>query len=260
MQRFIPKFYPQTGLKYVLVVQLTMAGLLIATHIFEMFPRLFREQVEMPSGPVSPGDQRREYRTDRPVPDLVTLKGPVELPMPEKFPDRLRFEEIVVEGAGNVLLVTGQIENGDASRFQIYLSGMSQVPDLVALHSPGGLVSEALQIGRHIRDNGMSSTVLAGAFCVSSCPYILAGGEERIVSRRGIVGLHQHYYEQPKYLPVIFAVESIQMGQGQTMEYLIEMGVDPSLMVYSLKTPPEQIYALVEEELTETRIATEVVD
>lgn len=44
------------------------------------------------------------------------------------------------------------------------------------------------------------------------------------------------------------------------MEYLTEMGVNPSLMIYSLKTTPEQIYALIEEELTETRITTEVID
>ena len=260
MMRFVPKFDPRVGLKYVLLVQLSVAGLLMATHMFQMVPKLFRDQDELQSGPVSPGDQRREYRTDRPVPDLVTLEGPIDLPMPEKFPDRLRFEEIAAEATGNVLLVTGQITKGDAGRFQTYLSGMSEEPTLVALHSPGGLVIEALQIGRHIREKGMSSAVLAGAFCASSCPYILAGGEERIVSRRGIVGLHQHYYEQPKYLPVIFAVENIQLGQGRTMEYLIEMGVDPSLMVYSLKTSPEQIYALVEDELIETRIATEVVD
>ena len=192
MMRFVPKFDPRVGLKYVLLVQLSVAGLLMATHMFQMVPKLFRDQDELQSGPVSPGDQRREYRTDRPVPDLVTLEGPIDLPMPEKFPDRLRFEEIAAEATGNVLLVTGQITKGDAGRFQTYLSGMSEEPTLVALHSPGGLVIEALQIGRHIREKGMSSAVLAGAFCASSCPYILAGGEERIVSRRGIVGLHQH--------------------------------------------------------------------
>ena len=260
MKRFVPKFDPETSLKYVLFIQLTMAFLLMATHKFDLSPKHFQEQVELPSGPVSPGDQLREYRTDRPSPGVLTLEGPVELPMPEKFLDRLRFQESFVEGLGNVLLVTGQIEKGDANRFGAYLSGMPERPDIVALHSPGGLVSEALHIGRSIRENGMSSAVLAGAFCVSSCPYILAGGEERIVSRGGVVGMHQHYYEQPKYMPVMFAVEKIQSGQGQTMKYLIEMGIDPSLMIFSLTTPPEQIYALVEEELTETQIATKVID
>lgn len=260
MNRFIPNFDPRTWLRYVLLLQVAIAGLVVADHVLENFPTLAQEEVELPSGPVSPGDQRRKYRTDRPLPDLVTLTGPVELEMPDTFPDRLRFEEFVVEGTGNVLLITGQVEEGDSQRFRNYLAEMSDEPALVALHSPGGLVLEALQIGRHIREKGMTSAVLPGGFCVSSCPYILAGGIERVVSRSGIVGLHQHYYDQPKYLPVVFAVESIQSGQGQTMEYLIQMGIDLSLMLYSLNTPPEQIYALVEEELTETRIATKVVD
>jgi len=44
------------------------------------------------------------------------------------------------------------------------------------------------------------------------------------------------------------------------MQYLIEMGIDPSLMLYSLNTPLEQIYALIEEELVDTRIATQIID
>ncbi|UYV38568.1 hypothetical protein N4R57_05795 [Rhodobacteraceae bacterium D3-12] len=101
---------------------------------------------------------------------------------------------------------------------------------------------------------------MEGGFCASACPYMLAGGSTRRVSRKGAVGLHQHYYEQPGYMPVMFAVENIQSGQGKTMEFLIDMGIDPALMVYSLKTPPEQIYVLVEGELLDTKIATEVVE
>ncbi|WP_278246395.1 hypothetical protein [Cognatiyoonia sediminum] len=44
------------------------------------------------------------------------------------------------------------------------------------------------------------------------------------------------------------------------MQHLIDMGVNSELMLYSLNTPPEEIYILVEEELTETRIATQVLD
>lgn len=44
------------------------------------------------------------------------------------------------------------------------------------------------------------------------------------------------------------------------MAYLIEMGIDPSLMLYSLNTPPDDVYVLVEAELLETRLATEVRD
>jgi len=54
--------------------------------------------------------------------------------------------------------------------------------------------------------------------------------------------------------------QGIQKGQGETMQHLIDMGVNSELMLYSLNTPPEEIYILVEEELTETRIATQVLD
>lgn len=82
---------------------------------------------------------------------------------------------------------------------------------------------------------------------------------DRIVSLNAVVGMHQHYYEQPRYIPAVFAVEDIQSGQGETMEYLMDMGIEPSLMLYSLKTPPDEIYALVESELVETRIATKII-
>ncbi len=74
------------------------------------------------------------------------------------------------------------------------------------------------------------------------------------------VGMHQHYYDTPGYMPVFLAVEGIQHGQGQTLEYLIEMGIDPGLMLYSLNTPPNEIYLLVEDELLDTRLATEVIE
>lgn len=256
----LPKLDPRKGLRYVLLGQLVLAGILLGVDMLAHMPMPFRDRVALPTGPVSPGDQRREYRTQRTDPGLLTIDGPIDLPVPENFPNRLDFSESDVEGIGKVLLVAGEIQEGDALRFRNHLSEMVTPPDAVALHSPGGLVFEALEIGREMRARTLSSAVLAGAYCMSSCPYILAGGAERIVSRRAIVGLHQHYYDQPKYLPVVFAVENIQSGQGITMEYLIDMGVDPSLMIYSLQTPPDQIYALVEEELTQTRIATDVVD
>ncbi|KUJ77770.1 hypothetical protein AVO44_15690 [Ruegeria profundi] len=254
------RFDPRSGLRYILILQLAIAGVLVLSDVVGVIPSPFQERVELPTGPVSPGDQRREYRTDRSDPSLIPQDGPLDLPVPEAFPDRLDFSVQEVEGLGRVLLLSGQIEVDDSSRFASYLSDMKEKPDLVALHSPGGVVSEALSIGKRIREAELASAVLAGAMCVSSCPYILAGGEDRIVSLRGLVGMHQHYYDQPRLIPVVFAVEGIQKGQGETMQHLIDLGVDPSLMLYSLNTPPEEIYVLVEEELLDTRIATQVID
>ena len=247
-------------LRFVLILQLVIGGILLLSDGSDVVPRLFKERVQLPSGPVSPGDQRREYRTDRTDRVLLPQDTTPDLAVPENFADQLDFTEHEIEGWGQVLLLSGQIESGDAARFASYLSDRQDTPDLLALHSPGGDVSEALSIGRQVREAGLSSGVLAGALCLSSCPYILAGGEERIVSLSGMVGMHQHYYEQPRLIPVVFAVENIQKGQGETMQYLIDMDINPSLMLYSLNTPPEQIYALVEEELVESGIATQIID
>ncbi len=260
MTDLLSRLDPRSGLRYVLMAQFVIAVVLVVSDVFGGISTPFKDKVELPSGPVSPGDQRREYRTDRTNPGLLLVDEPLDLPVSDNFSYRLEFAEQDVEGIGRVLLLSGQIETGDASRFERFLAGMVEKPDMVALHSPGGRVHEALSIGKTLRDQDLSSGVLAGAVCMSSCPYILAGGRERVVSLRSIVGMHQHYYDQPRLIPVVFAVEGIQKGQGETMQHLIDMGVDPALMLYSLNTPPDEIYALIEDELVDTRIATQIVD
>ena len=56
------------------------------------------------------------------------------------------------------------------------------------------------------------------------------------------------------------AVENIQRGQAEVMDYLDAMDVDVRLVSKALKTPPEDIYILLPEELTETRLATRLTD
>ena len=76
--------------------------------------------------------------------------------------------------------------------------------------------------------------------------HICFDGIKRTAYAGSAIGMHQHYYEEPVIMPAFWAVENIQLGQGLTMQYLIEMGVEPELMIYSLNTPPDEIYILVE--------------
>ena len=55
-------------------------------------------------------------------------------------------------------------------------------------------------------------------------------------------------------MPVFFAVEDIQPSQGVIMGYLIEMGLDPGVMVYGLTMPPNDIYVLVESGFLNSRL------
>ncbi len=246
------------GLTLVLAAQLGVALLVLASDIDERWFSRMTQDESHPIAPVSPGDQLRRYEPSRVHPSFIhPASHPEEIKLPRDLPSRLEFR--VLEGSeGEFILINGPIEFGDAERFSAFLSRLDDLQISVALNSPGGSVTEALALGRMLRESEATTIVHSGTACLSACPYVLAGGARRHISRNAAVGMHQHYYETPGYLPALWAVEDIQYGQGQTMQYLLEMGISPSLMLYSLNTPPESIYILVEEEMLETGLATKI--
>ena len=258
-----PRWLPsiRAAVRLCLVAQVLVAGAIVSEHLWDMRLRLAQGGIErVPTEPVSPGDQTRPYApASVPAhPAQRRVDSPVVLP--PALPVGLTFTEQETAEYGRVLLVAGSIEAGDALRFLSHVEALEGPPPTVALHSPGGRVAEAQRIGRFIREQGLATLVAPDAACLSSCPYMLAGGARRTVSRAAWVGLHQHYHDDRTILPAFLAVQGIQDGQGDTLAYLGEMGIDPLILVHVLKTPPDDIYLLVEEELVEYRLATEVVD
>ncbi|NEX47785.1 hypothetical protein [Pseudotabrizicola algicola] len=250
---------PRSGrvLQAMLMVQIALAGLIIAGDFQQVLPGLFQSNPAPPAAvPVRPGDQTRRY-----APRDLPRQQPAspEFPRSDSVPARLQFTETEVEGR-KTLLVEGAIEPGDSARFADYLAARGTLPDQIALHSPGGSVTDALEIGRQIRAAGLPTLMQGGAACFSACPYILAGGAERRVSRGAMVGVHQHYFGENTLLPAFVAVESIQHGQADVLDYLGEMGIDLRLSARAMQTPPASIYILVEDELTEFALATQMLD
>lgn len=209
-----------------------------------------------PDVPVSPGNQTRQFDPAR----LYTDKLPPGAPAGENMPSRLLFTTATVGGRADGVALTGQIAEGDARRLGDWLRALPRPPSVIALHSPGGVVDEALQIGRMAREMEVAVVVEAGAICFSACPYILAGGAVREVSRAAHVGVHQHYFGENTYLPAFLMVSDIQAGQGAVMDYLGEMGIDPMLMAKALVTPPDDIYILLPEELERFGLATAITE
>ena len=217
-------------------------------------------QKELREGPVEPGDQRRLFEPKKSKPKIFPERVIREVELPEQMPDRLMFEVIKLKGFGPTILVYGGIEDGDFARFKNYYNTLDEPPKNITFNSPGGSVYEALDLGRFIRSKDMKSVMLPGNYCFSACPYMFAAGRKRVAFQDSALGMHQHYYDESIILPTFLAVENIQIGQGQTMLYLIEMDISPGVMLYSLNTPPDEIYVLVKEELLETDLATEFVD
>ncbi|MGI3167802.1 hypothetical protein ACRARG_01535 [Pseudooceanicola sp. C21-150M6] len=193
--------------------------------------------------PVSPGDQTRRYEPTLPAAPGIETTGPM--------PTRM---VLTTDDEGGRLL-TGRIQPGDGARIARELAAGGAEP--VRLHSPGGSVSDALEIGRAIRTKGIATRMGAEDVCLSACPYVFAGGVERSAAEGARLGVHQHYYGENTLLPAFLAVQDIQRGQGEVMRYLDQMGVDPMLLSHGMATPPDAIYILSAEELGEYGLVTE---
>lgn len=210
--------------------------------------------------PIAPGDQTRRYD-----PSAVPSRGPQEggKRRPFQLPTEmgaLSYRFIDDPDLGQIMIAEGAIMPGDADRFQAALEAAAPYPDILALHSPGGSVHDALLIGDMVREGGLKTMMTADATCASACPLILFSGTERLISRDAWVGMHQSYLVDVSLVTTRQAVADIQFLQGDVLQHTKKMGVDPAVHIHAFQTPPDSIYYLVEDELTEYSIATMIVD
>jgi hypothetical protein len=211
------------------------------------------------SEPIAPGDQTRRY-----TPTSVPSRGkPDDGRQPFRLPTEmgaLEFRFVDDDTYGRIMVLEGAINPGDSDRFLTALDEAQPRPDIVALHSPGGSVRDALTIGAKVRQTELDTMIIEDATCASACPIILFSGVERYVSKGAWVGMHQSYMMDVSMVTTRQAVSEIQYLQGDVMDHTREMGVDPAVHIHAFRTPPESIYYLVEDELIEYAVATVLTD
>ena len=248
-------YTPGTVIKAIFGLQLLIGVVLVAGDVSGgLRAPGFAPNAPSLDQPVRPGDQTRRYQT-RDVPDVPNRPFPATPDMPS----RLVLNDVEFEGSDALRLV-GRVAPGDATRIADQLAARIETQDSIGpllLHSPGGSVTDAVELGRALRDLNIDTRIATGDVCLSACPYIFVGGVERAVDRDGSLGVHQHYFGENTVLPAFLAIEDVQRGQGQVMTYLDEMGVDPLLMQHALITPPKSIYIFVRDELDRYRLITD---
>lgn len=237
----------QTAIRGVLGLQLMLAVFVLLGQAGPSFVNFDAPKLPSFETPIRPGDQTRRYTRDLPpVPNR-----PYE--MPAGLPSRLSLEP--VEGNVDALALIGTISPGDADRIIPELA--KATPNFLYLNSPGGSVADALILGRHFREIALNTRISGGDVCLSACPYMFAGGVERLVAPNGTIGVHQHYFGENVFLPAFLAVEDVQRGQAQVMTHLDAMGLDVRLMRHALSTGPNDIYIFVSDELEAYHIVTD---
>ena len=250
-----PRWPAGRMLRWIFGLQLVFAAVLLGSDLMHVIPQMaFPSTAPAITQPLGPGDQTRRYDPGR-IDPRPARPGTRPIPTTTDMPSRLDFVDTVWQGAPTITL-TGQIAPGDADRLTEFLEAVDPAPTQAFLNSPGGSVPDALAMGRALRDLGVATRMSASDICLSACPYLLAAGTTRAVEDGALVGVHQHYFGENTALPAFMAVSDIQRGQGEVMEYLSDMGIDPLIMRPALATPPDEIYLLTPEEMQTYRLTT----
>ena len=250
-----PRWPAGRMLRWIFGLQLVFAAVLLGSDLMRVIPQMaFPSTAPAITQPLGPGDQTRRYDPAR-IDPRPARPGTRPIPTTTDMPSRLDFVDTVWQGEPTITL-TGQIAPGDADRLTEFLEAVDPAPTQAFLNSPGGSVQDAVAMGRALRDLGVATRMSASDICLSACPYLLAAGTTRAVEDGALVGVHQHYFGENTALPAFMAVSDIQRGQGDVMEYLSDMGIDPLIMRPALATPPDEIYLLTPEEMQTYRLTT----
>lgn len=154
---------------------------------------------------------------------------------------------------GRILVakVSEDIASGD---YEALLKGIKANPGkyakkIVMLDSIGGSVTEAIRMGRLLRETGFDALVPAAAVCQGSCVYLLAAGKGKSV--RGHVGIHRPYYADSDSVHSISAYGASRATQAA---YFKEMHIPLELLEMINSTEPRRMRVLTPSELARYRL------
>jgi hypothetical protein len=172
--------------------------------------------------------------------------------------------EIVARG--DTIFLGGSIKPGDSIEFSNFVKKAQKgTYKNVYLASGGGFISEAIDIGRTIRQEGLSTIVDASkSFCASACTAIFASGVKRIymnamaipdgMPKKGCAGLGFHDGSNASSL----AANHYSGGASAMMiDAYYEFGVPRAAEVIS-KAPPDNIFLLSGQTALALGIATNI--
>jgi hypothetical protein len=158
---------------------------------------------------------------------------------------------------GGKLLATGTITPGISQSFAAEVGRHGDYIKTVVLNSPGGSVTDALTMGRLIRERKFATEVEAGKYCASSCPLVFAGGIERRAGERATIGVHQvAAIRSATADPPRDEMSVAQNISARCERYLADMGVSLQVWVHAMETPHDRLFVFRPDELKSLDVVT----
>ncbi len=115
----------------------------------------------------------------------------------------------------------------------------------VGFASNGGDFGASLQLGRLLRELGLSAVVAKNEQCMSACVFAFMGGERRVVEGR--LGVHRPWYPVAQDFPD--RQVRFRSLQKTLRAYIDEMDFPDSLYEAVMAVPPESMHFLAPAEL-----------
>src|ERR1700754_4519965 len=213
------------------------------------------EPAASPMERVSPG-------LDLPAPSILAplLPGGDKRLTPLPGPDGAMAKPMTFElVGGGKLMATGTITRGISEAFAAEVGKHGDYIKTVVLNSPGGSVTDALAMGRLIREKKFATEVEAGKYCASSCPLVFAGGLERRAGDKAAIGVHQIAALSSANAPPRDEMSAAQNISARCQRYLGDMGISLQVWVHAMETPHDKLFVFKPDELKSLNLVTEPV-
>jgi hypothetical protein len=187
-----------------------------------------------PDPAVAPPEIREEPALNLPrlVPSIFVPLFPdggerlVPLPQPEGTLAKPMTFELV---GGGRLIASGTVTPGVSQSFAAEAERHGEYIRTVVQNSPGGSVTDALAMGRLIREKDSRLKLAAGPYCVSSCPLVFSGGVDRRAGEKATIGVHQMTaMHSAANGPPRDEMSVAQDISARCQRYLGDMGVSPA--------------------------------
>lgn len=208
--------------------------------------------------PPEPGDQVRPYSPE--VRPTAPRRGQPMLPGTETPFDpeqaSMRFS-LHRDGDLPYILAAGRIVPGTAQDLIAFDIAADREALMVVLDSPGGSVTEAMQLGAYIRSRGLDTMVVGDGLCASACPLAFAGGVARVAHATSWIGVHRAFITEAGG----DGQQGLRQGQqlaAACMRHLEQLGVDPRAWIHALATPWDDIYLFTPEQMESFALVTEL--
>lgn len=169
--------------------------------------------------------------------------------------------------SSRMIEISGPIVKGDLERLKTLVQkenfsnclaeNYCPLNNTISFDSPGGSLTEAIEIGNYITSQSFATFVNRKAICESACVFAFLAGytnyegffyPRRYVHSEGKLGIHQPFFELPDQNYSLDQVQSIvkvvNLGINAATDYLLTSGVGFRFLKKMYETQPDDMYYL----------------